>query len=257
MKKLLAFILVFALCLLPACGTVDEDGASAPVPSAPIDSTADSQSNTLADSSEEETVSGTFTTNSSADSNSEEDSSVDLSQPTENTEDNSKEETEMYTVKMEVKDYGTITLELDPTYAPITVANFVKLADMGFYDGLIFHRVIKGFMIQGGDPNHNGTGGSDTNIKGEFAANGVNNPLAHKRGVISMARSGDPNSASSQFFIMHEDSPHLDGLYAAFGVVTDGMDVVDAIANDARPIDYNGTMLYEEQPVITKVTVVK
>lgn len=124
-----------------------------------------------------------------------------------------------------------IEAELYPEVAPITVENFVKLVNQHFYDGLIFHRVIKGFMIQGGDPTGTGMGGSDNKIKGEFLANGVINELKHERGVLSMARSMDPNSASSQFFIMHEDAPHLDGQYAAFGEVISGMDVVDEIAN--------------------------
>ena len=135
-------------------------------------------------------------------------------------------------VAMEVQDFGTIQLELYPEKAPETVANFEKLVKAGFYDGLTFHRIIKGFMIQGGDPKGNGTGGSDETIKGEFTANGfTKNDLSHKRGVISMARSMSYDSASSQFFIVHEDSDFLDGQYAAFGRVTDGMDVVDAIAN--------------------------
>ena len=163
----------------------------------------------------------------------------------------------MFTVKMEIRDFGTITLALNPVDAPITVANFVKLAEMGFYDGLTFHRIIRGFMIQGGDPEHNGMGGSMNNIRGEFAANGFKNTISHKRGVISMARASDPNSASSQFFIVHEDATFLDGQYAAFGVVTDGIDVVDAIAKMVRPIDNNGTVLFEDQPVIEKVTVIK
>ena len=124
-----------------------------------------------------------------------------------------------------------IEAELYPEVAPITVENFVNLVNQHFYDGLIFHRVIKGFMIQGGDPTGTGMGGSDNKIKGEFLANGVINELKHERGVLSMARSIDPNSASSQFFIMHEDAPHLDGQYAAFGEVISGMDVVDEIAN--------------------------
>lgn len=160
-----------------------------------------------------------------------------------------------HNVLMEIEEFGTIKLELDSDAAPITVKNFVFLADMGFYDGLTFHRIIKNFMIQGGDPDHCGMGGSDKTIKGEFAANGVNNPISHKRGVISMARSQNPNSASSQFFICHKDSTFLDGQYAAFGVVTEGMDVVDAIANMVRPIDNNGTVLFDDQPVIKKVTV--
>jgi len=129
-----------------------------------------------------------------------------------------------------------IKLELDETAAPKTVANFNKLVSEGFYDGLSFHRIIPGFMIQGGDPIGNGTGGSKENIVGEFASNGVNNPIKHTRGVISMARSMDPNSASSQFFIMHADAPHLDGNYAAFGHVVEGLEVVDEIAN--TPTDF-------------------
>ncbi len=163
---------------------------------------------------------------------------------------------EKTTVAIEVKDYGTIKVEVDPTYAPITAKNFLKLVKDGFYDGLTFHRIIEGFMIQGGDPDHNGGGGSGVNIKGEFPSNGVNNPLKHTRGVISMARSDHPDSASSQFFIMHQDAPHLDGNYAAFGKVTEGMEVVDAIAKAAEPTDNNGTIPYEKQPVITKITII-
>ncbi len=129
-----------------------------------------------------------------------------------------------------VKDYGTMELELYPDVAPITVDNFVKLANKGFYNGLTFHRVIKGFMIQGGCPLGTGTGGPGYKIKGEFLSNGVNNPIKHEEGVISMARAMDPNSAGSQFFIMHKASPHLDGQYAAFGKVINGIEVVDKIA---------------------------
>lgn len=154
-----------------------------------------------------------------------------------------------------VKDYGTITLELYGDLAPITVENFVNLAESGFYDGLTFHRIMAGFMMQGGDPDHNGTGGSDTEIKGEFAANGVENTLSHTRGVVSMARSNDPNSASSQFFIMHQDYTGLDGSYAAFGRVISGMEVVDAVCTDAQPTDNNGTIPFEEQPVMESVTI--
>ena len=131
---------------------------------------------------------------------------------------------------IKVKGYGEIELELYEEYAPITVKNFVKLANNGFYNGLIFHRVIKGFMIQGGCPNGNGMGGPGYTIKGEFSSNGVNNPLKHTRGVISMARAMNPNSAGSQFFIMHQDAPHLDGQYASFGKVIRGIEVVDKIA---------------------------
>ena len=155
---------------------------------------------------------------------------------------------------IDVTDYGTITVELYPDIAPITVANFKKLINEKFYDGLTFHRIISGFMIQGGDPLGNGTGGSDENIKGEFANNGVSNNLSHTRGVISMARSQDMNSASSQFFIVHQDSTYLDGQYAAFGKVTEGMEVVDAIAANTTVQDGNGTVLPADQPVINSIT---
>ena len=133
-------------------------------------------------------------------------------------------------VIMELENGKIVKIELEEGAAPLTVANFKKLVSRGFYNGLTFHRVIPGFMIQGGDPLGNGMGGAEENIKGEFARNGVNNPLRHKRGVISMARAYDPNSASSQFFIMHADAPHLDGAYAAFGRVVEGMDAIDEIA---------------------------
>lgn len=140
-------------------------------------------------------------------------------------------------VVIEMENGKKIKLELYPDAAPITVENFEDLVKSGFYDGLIFHRVIEGFMIQGGDPEGTGMGGSGKNIKGEFAANGVKNPIKHTRGVISMARSMMPNSASSQFFIMHKDAPHLDGNYAAFGKVVEGIEVVDEIASCET--DYN------------------
>lgn len=158
--------------------------------------------------------------------------------------------------KIKVKDYGTIEVELDGATAPITVANFIKLVNEKFYDGLTFHRIISGFMIQGGDPLGNGTGGSDETIKGEFSSNGVENNISHKRGVISMARSSDPDSASSQFFIMHQDSTYLDGEYAAFGKVTKGMSVVDKICEDATPTDGNGTIEKADQPVIESIRMV-
>lgn len=154
-----------------------------------------------------------------------------------------------------VKDYGDIKLVLDGDTAPITVKNFVELAKSGFYDGLTFHRIIKGFMIQGGDPKGNGTGGSDKTIRGEFSKNGVENNISHKRGVISMARLQDNNSASSQFFIMHEDGDYLDGSYAAFGHVSEGMDVVDKIAENTPVTDSNGTVLKENQPIIEKIVI--
>lgn len=162
----------------------------------------------------------------------------------------------LHHVEIDINDYGTIALELDADTAPISVTNFMALAEDGFYDGLTFHRIIDGFMIQGGDPLGNGTGGSDTDIKGEFAKNGIDNSISHKRGVISMARSGDPDSASSQFFIVHEDSTFLDGEYAAFGHVTEGMDIVDQICKDTPVQDDNGTVDPDDQPVINTVKVI-
>lgn len=154
-------------------------------------------------------------------------------------------------VTIEMENGKKIKLELYPDVAPITVANFEKLVKEGFYDGLIFHRVISGFMIQGGCPEGTGMGGPKERIKGEFLANGVPNNLKHTRGVISMARSGDPNSAGSQFFIMHKDAPHLDGQYAAFGKVVEGMDVVDEIADVY--VNYMDCPLVEQK--MKKVTI--
>ncbi len=154
---------------------------------------------------------------------------------------------------IKVKDFGTIKVELDADVAPITVSNFAHLANQGFYNGLKFHRIIKDFMIQGGDPNGDGTGGSDVNIIGEFSSNGKKNDIKHERGVISMARSQPNNSASSQFFIVHKDSNHLDGQYAGFGHVTEGMDVVDKIA-EVPVQDKNGTVAPADQPVIESIT---
>lgn len=165
------------------------------------------------------------------------------------------EDQETVQAEIKVKDYGTIMVDLYPEIAPITVENFVKLAEDGFYDGLTFHRVMKGFMIQGGDPKGDSTGGAEETIKGEFSQNGVENPLSHKRGVVSMARSQMPDSASSQFFIVHEDSTYLDGEYAAFGCVTEGMDVVDKICEEATGQDQNGMLPKENQPVIESITV--
>ena len=160
-----------------------------------------------------------------------------------------------HSVEIEIENYGTIKLDLFGKMAPITVENFVSLAKDGFYNGLTFHRVITGFMIQGGDPEGTGYGSSSNKIKGEFAANGFNNPLLHTRGVISMARSQNPNSASCQFFIMHQDAPHLDGSYAAFGIVTEGIEIVDAICENTPVVDRNGTVLAENQPKIKEVRV--
>ncbi len=180
---------------------------------------------------------------------------------TNNETNNESEENNMYSTgkhhaKIVVKNYGTIALELDADVAPITVENFANLVNEGFYNGLTFHRIISGFMIQGGDPLGNGTGGSSKTIKGEFASNGVKNSISHVRGTISMARSSMPNSASSQFFIVHKDSTFLDGQYAAFGTVTNGMDVVDKICADTAVEDDNGTVAKNNQPVIEKITMI-
>lgn len=159
-------------------------------------------------------------------------------------------------VEIEIRDYGVIKVELDADVAPITVTNFIDLAKSGFYNGLTFHRIIDGFMMQGGDPLGTGNGGSSKNIKGEFEENGIKNSISHVRGVISMARSKLPNSASSQFFIVHKDSLHLDGKYAAFGKVTDGMSVVDKICETVKVEDEDGTVLRENQPIISKISVI-
>lgn len=157
--------------------------------------------------------------------------------------------------EINIKDYGVIKVELNGDVAPITVANFINLANSHFYDGLTFHRIIDGFMMQGGDPLGNGTGGSDNTIKGEFSQNGVENNLSHTRGAISMARSTDMDSASSQFFIVQSDSTYLDGQYACFGYVTDGMDIVDEICKNAVTTDSNGSVSAENQPVINSITI--
>ena len=198
----------------------------------------------------------TLTDSGSSDSNSSDsgsettDSSV-ISEPVIDLDDSLT-----YYADIDIADYGTVTVKLDKEAAPVTVANFVNLAQNGFYDGLTFHRIIEGFMMQGGDPNGDGTGGSDRNIVGEFSENGYDNTLSHTRGAISMARSNDYNSASSQFFIVHEDNTEsLDGKYAAFGYVTEGMDIVDEICESANPTDENGTIAAEDQPVINTITI--
>ena len=170
--------------------------------------------------------------------------------------DTSKQLTGTHHAEITVKDYGEIDVELDADTAPITVTNFVKLVQDNFYDGLTFHRIIDGFMIQGGDPNGDGTGGANEDIKGEFTNNGVKNDISHVRGTISMARGSDPDSASSQFFIVQSDSTYLDGDYAAFGHVTSGMDVVDRISKDAKPTDSNGSIADDQQPVIESIRMV-
>ena len=169
--------------------------------------------------------------------------------------DDTKQLSGKHHVVIKVKKYGNIKVELDADTAPISVTNFVNLAKKGFYDGLTFHSIIDGFMIQGGDPSGDGTGGSDETIKGEFSDNGVENNISHVRGTISMARSSENDSASSQFFIVQSDSTYLDGQYAGFGTVTSGMDIVDKICKDTPVTDSNGTVEKENQPVIEKITV--
>jgi|GEM_PF-94636 len=161
----------------------------------------------------------------------------------------------IYFADIDIKDHGVITIMLYHDYAPITTANFIKLSTEDFYDGLTFHRIMSGFMMQGGDPLGNGQGGSSQNIVGEFVQNGHPNYLSHARGAVSMARATDYNSASSQFFIVHEDSSFLDGQYAAFGYVVSGMDIVDTICTSARPTDGNGTIPKDEQPVMNDVSI--
>ena len=164
--------------------------------------------------------------------------------------------TGLHHVEIDVQDYGTICCELDADTAPITVTNFINLAQSGFYDGLTFHRIIDGFMIQGGDPEGTGQGGSGTSLIGEFANNGYTNNISHVRGTISMARANDYNSGSSQFFIMQADKLELDGNYSGFGHVTSGMEIVDQICADTPVQDNNGTVLAADQPVITAVRVI-
>ena len=160
-------------------------------------------------------------------------------------------------IKIDIIDYGVIEAELDADSAPITVTNFINLVNDKFYDGLTIHRAVKDFVIQGGDPNGDGTGGSRKTIKGEFIDNGVNNQLSHTRGALSMARANDYNSASSQFFICHKDALSLNGQYAAFGYVTSGMEVVDAICDKVGTNDSQGAITPENQPVIKSITVEK
>ena len=158
-------------------------------------------------------------------------------------------------VTIEMNNGDVMKAELYPEVAPNTVNNFISLVNRGYYDGIIFHRVIRGFMIQGGDPEGTGIGGPGYSIKGEFTQNGFKNDLKHEPGVLSMARTMMPNSAGSQFFIMHQDYTSLDGQYAVFGYVTDGMDIVDDICESAKPTDNNGTIPADEQPVINSITI--
>ena len=267
-RKLLAALCVTAMSagLLAGCGSSDKTEESTKTEeTAKEETSSQEETETKAASSdsdnavsEEEAEKAGFSDGSdeksdSADADSE---STDSSDSTTSVLlDTSKELTGTHHAEIEVKDYGTIDVELDADTAPITVTNFVKLAQEGFYDGLTFHRIMDGFMIQGGDPNGNGTGGSEENIKGEFSNNGVDNDISHTRGTISMARASDPDSASSQFFIVQADSTFLDGDYAGFGHVTEGMDIVDKICEDAKPTDNNGTITSDQQPVIEKITI--
>ena len=199
----------------------------------------------------------TNTENSTKENNTEnKDENIQNNQISKESGENNMYSTGKHHAEIVVKNYGTIALELDADVAPITVENFANLVNEGFYNGLTFHRIISGFMIQGGDPLGNGTGGSSKTIKGEFASNGVKNSISHVRGTISMARSSMPNSASSQFFIVHQDSTFLDGQYAAFGTVTSGMEVVDKICADTAVEDDNGTVAKNNQPVIEKITII-
>ena len=261
-RKILALLMVAALStgLLAGCGS---------------DNTKEESKSTEADTEEKTDSKDTKTEEKASDSSTTDEKSGDVSEDeeevsgftdgeeekgtsTENTTavlDTSEPLTGIHHAEIEVKNYGTIKVELDADTAPISVTNFVKLAQEHFYDGLTFHRIIDGFMIQGGDPLGTGMGGSDETIKGEFSSNGVKNDISHVRGVISMARSSDPDSASSQFFIVQSDSTYLDGQYAAFGHVTEGMDIVDQICEDVNPTDNNGTVAASEQPVMTSVTI--
>ena len=277
-RKLLAALCVTAMSagLLAGCGSSDKTEESTKTEeTAKEETSSQEETETKAASSDSDNVSseeeaekagfsdGSDEESDSADTDSEStDSSDSKSADAEDKDsstsvllDTSKELTGTHHAEIEVKDYGTIDVELDADTAPITVTNFVKLAQEGFYDGLTFHRIMDGFMIQGGDPNGNGTGGSEENIKGEFSNNGVDNDISHTRGTISMARASDPDSASSQFFIVQADSTFLDGDYAGFGHVTEGMDIVDKICEDAKPTDNNGTITSDQQPVIEKITI--
>jgi peptidyl-prolyl cis-trans isomerase B (cyclophilin B) len=199
---------------------------------------------------------GSKTTNENSDASTSDEPEASQTEDETPTEEGSTL-TGKHHVTIDVQDYGTITVELDADAAPITVENFLNLAESGFYDGLTFHRIAANFVLQGGDPNGNGTGGSENTITGEFAANGIENNLSHTRGAISMARSNAYDSASSQFFIVLEDADFLDGNYAAFGYVTEGMEIVDKICEETPVADMDtGLVNAENQPIITRVTVI-
>lgn len=258
-RKLLAALCVTAMSasLLAGCGSSDKTEDTAKTEEAADQTETDTKTESASEDSDEAVSEEEAEKAGFSDGSDEEDSdSADSSDSSTGVLlDTSEELTGTHHAEIVVKDYGTIDVELDADTAPITVTNFVKLAQEGFYDGLTFHRIMDGFMIQGGDPNGNGTGGSDENIKGEFSNNGVENDISHTRGTISMARATDPDSASSQFFIVQSDSTFLDGDYAGFGHVTEGMDIVDKICEDSKPTDNNGTIPSDEQPVIETIKI--
>ena len=262
-RKLLAALCITAMSagLLAGCGSSDKTEESTKTEeTAKEETSSQEETETKAASSDSDNVASEEEAEKAgfSDGSDEKSDSADAEDKDSSTSvllDTSKELTGTHHAEIEVKDYGTIDVELDADTAPITVTNFVKLAQEGFYDGLTFHRIMDGFMIQGGDPNGDGTGGSEENIKGEFSNNGVDNDISHTRGTISMARASDPDSASSQFFIVQADSTFLDGDYAGFGHVTEGMDIVDKICEDAKPTDDNGTIPSDQQPVIEKITI--
>lgn len=245
-RKILAMLMTATLSvgLLAGCGTDNAKEETQNTEEKTDEATEENSSDTSEEQGTDEEVSG-FSDGTDEKGTVTDEAVLDTSQPL----------TGIHHAEIEVKDYGTIKVELDADTAPISVTNFVKLAQEHFYDGLTFHSIIDGFMIQGGDPEGTGRGGSDETIKGEFSENGVENNISHERGVISMARSSDPDSASSQFFIVQSDSTYLDGQYAAFGHVTEGMDIVDQICKDAKPTDNNGTISADQQPVMTSVII--
>ena len=263
-RKILAALFVKAMSagLIAGCGSSDKTEESTKTEeTAKEETSSQEETETKAASSDSDNVASEEEAEKAgfSDGSDEKSDSADAEDKDSSTSvllDTSKELTGTHHAEIEVKDYGTIDVELDADTAPITVTNFVKLAQEGFYDGLTFHRIMDGFMIQGGDPNGDGTGGSEENIKGEFSNNGVDNDISHTRGTISMARASDPDSASSQFFIVQADSTFLDGDYAGFGHVTEGMDIVDKICEDAKPTDNNGTITSDQQPVIEKITII-
>lgn len=245
-KKILAVLCsaFLAASMLTGCGTDNGNKETDTATEKPLDGTAATDEEIKEAVSEKEAEKAGF------DDGSEEGEAV--SEQAVNTDE---QVTGIHHAEISVQDYGTISLELDADTAPVTVTNFIKLAQDGFYNGLTFHRIMDGFMIQGGDPLGNGMGGSDENIEGEFSSNGVDNNISHTRGTISMARATDPNSASSQFFIVQTDSTFLDGDYAGFGHVTEGIEIVDKICQDAQPTDDNGTIPSDAQPVIQSIVI--